>query len=317
MTKTILVTGGAGYIGSACVCGLIKDGHKVTVFDNFSTGQEDKVIDGVTKIEGDLLDFASIDKACASDKFDLVMHFAAKKAVGESEVNPTFYFDNNVVGSLNLLKAMEKNGIKQIVFSSTAAVYKAPEDGKNITENSELKPENVYGQTKLMVEEMIKSLCRTGVIDRYNIFRYFNVAGDYGLNFKEKNPQNVFPIIANCLNNKKNFSIFGTNYSTEDGTCIRDYIHLKDLVSAHIKAVINPENGIYNLGTGKGSSVKELVNAFNKQSEEQLLVIESDRRPGDSASLVADSSLAQSKLVWKPEYSLDDMVSDTLKVFGV
>lgn len=317
MTKTILVTGGAGYIGSACVCGLIKDGHKVTVFDNYSTGQEDKVIDGVTKIEGDLLNFASIDKACASDKFDLVMHFAAKKAVGESEVNPTFYFDNNVVGSLNLLKAMEKNGIKQIIFSSTAAVYKAPEDEKNITENSELKPGNVYGQTKLMVEEMIKSLCRTGVIDRYNIFRYFNVAGDYGLNFKEKNPQNVFPIIANCLNNKKNFSIFGTNYSTEDGTCIRDYIHLKDLVLAHIKAVMNPENGIYNLGTGKGSSVKELVNAFNKQSEEQLLVIESDRRPGDSASLVADSSLAQSKLVWKPEYSLDDMVSDTLKVFGV
>ncbi len=311
----ILVTGGAGYIGSACVASLIKEGHKVVIFDDFSTGQADKIPHGTELVQGSLLDSEAINRVCAVNKFAAVFHFAAKKAVGESEVNPVFYFETNVVGTFNLLKAMDQYHIPKIIFSSTAAVYESPKDNSLISENSPLGPISVYGTSKHIVEEMIEDFTRTGAIKNNVILRYFNVAGDAGLGFKEKNPQNVFPIIANKLKEDIPFQIFGCDYDTKDGTCVRDYIHLRDLVNAHILALNSTESGIYNLGTGTGYTVRDLVGAFNRNTDKQLMVEEYLRRPGDASVVVADASLARAKLGWSPHFSLDDMVKDTLKVY--
>jgi len=230
--KNILVTGGAGYIGSACVAALLKAGHAVTVFDDFSTGQRDKVPAGATIIKGDLTDAAAIDTALGGASFDAVLHFAAKKAVGESEANPSLYFSTNVVGSLHLLQAMERHRVPQLIFSSTAAVYQPPVSDEPVTETTPTKPMSVYGTTKLMVEEMIQSYARTGQLTQHTILRYFNVAGDAGLDYKEENAQNVFPLLATAAHTGSPFPIFGTDYDTRDGTCVRDYIHLSDLVDA-------------------------------------------------------------------------------------
>ncbi len=292
----ILVTGGAGYIGSACVASLIKEGHKVVVFDDFSTGQADKIPHGAELVQGSLLDSEAINRVCALNKFAAVFHFAAKKAVGESEINPVFYFETNVVGTFNLLKAMVQYHIPKIIFSSTAAVYESPKDNSLISETSPIGPISVYGTSKHIVEEMIKDFTRTGAIKNNVILRYFNVAGDAGLGFKEKNPQNVFPIIANKLKEDIPFQIFGCDYDTKDGTCVRD-------------------SGIYNLGTGTGYTVRDLVGAFNRNTDKQLMVEEYLRRPGDASVVVADASLARAKLGWSPHFSLDDMVKDTLKVY--
>jgi UDP-glucose 4-epimerase len=314
--KKILVTGGAGYIGSACVKALIEEGNKVTVFDDFSTGQKDKISAGSEVIEGSLCNLSDLSEVCRLGDFDAVMHFAAKKAVAESEDNPSFYFANNVLGSFNLLRVMEEFKIPQIIFSSTAAVYAPIVEPKKITESSLVAPISVYGVTKLMVEDMIKSYVRTGKISQFSILRYFNVAGDGGVNFQENNPQNVFPILANKLKNEDVFEIFGDNYDTKDGTCVRDYIHLKDLVSGHLLALHSERNRVYNLGTGTGYSVKELVEAFNRVSGKIMKVKISPRRSGDAPLVIADASLANHELGWYPKQTLDDMVKDTLRVFG-
>lgn len=314
--KKILVTGGAGYIGSACVKALIEEGNKVTVFDDFSTGQKDKISAGSEVIEGSLCNFSDISEACRLGEFDAVMHFAAKKAVAESEANPSLYFANNVLGSFNLLRSMEEFKIPQIIFSSTAAVYAPIVESKKITESSLVAPISVYGVTKLMVEDMIKSYVRTGKISQFSILRYFNVAGDSGVNFQENNPQNVFPILANKLKNDETFEIFGDDYDTKDGTCIRDYVHLEDLIDGHLLALHSADSGIFNLGTGTGYSVKELVDSFSKNSGKKIDVRISPRRAGDSVVVVADAALANHELGWYPKQTLDDMVKDTLRVFG-
>lgn len=311
----ILVTGGAGYIGSACVAALCEAGHAVTVFDDLSTGQADKVSPEATLVEGDITDAAAIAAVCASQQFDAVMHFAAKKAVGESESNPSLYFITNVTGTINLLQAMEVNHIPKLIFSSTAAVYEPPATDTLFTEATPTKPMSVYGETKLIVEEIIKSFARTGKIESYAILRYFNVAGDAGLNYREDAAQNVFPIIARSLKEGTPFSIYGTDYDTKDGTCIRDYIHLKDLVTAHTKALMADGSGVYNLGTGTGYSVRELVAAFNAELPSPLVVKESPRRPGDAPVVVADATLAERELNWTPEHTLSEMVRDTLRVY--
>ena len=311
----ILVTGGAGYIGSACVAALCEAGHAVTVFDDLSTGQADKVSPEATLVEGDITDAAAIAAVCASQQFDAVMHFAAKKAVGESESNPSLYFITNVTGTINLLQAMEVNHIPKLIFSSTAAVYEPPATDTLFTEATPTKPKSVYGETKLIVEEIIKSFARTGKIESYAILRYFNVAGDAGLNYREDAAQNVFPIIARSLKEGTPFSIYGTDYDTKDGTCIRDYIHLKDLVTAHTKALMADGSGVYNLGTGTGYSVRELVAAFNAELPSPLVVKESPRRPGDAPVVVADATLAERELNWTPEHTLSEMVRDTLRVY--
>jgi len=314
MTKTVLVTGGAGYIGSACVAALLKAGHAVTVFDDFSTGQRDKVPAGATIIEGDLTNAAAIKAACTSAAFDTVYHFAAKKAVGESEANPSLYFQTNVVGSMNLLQAMEQAQIHQIIFSSTAAVYAPPTSDTPITEVTPTAPASVYGTTKLMVEDMIRAYARTGKIKQYTILRYFNVAGDAGLDYKEVNAQNVFPLLAQAATTGQPFSIFGTDYDTRDGTCIRDYIHLIDLVDAHVRALDTSTSAIYNLGTGTGYTVRELLSAFT-QAGITIEAVPTSRRPGDAPVVVAAANNAHTDLGWQTQHTLDDMVTSTLKVW--
>lgn len=312
MQKTILVTGGAGYIGSACVLSLVKEGHKVTVLDDFSTGQRDKVTKEAEVIEGSIIDLEALDKVCRGRSFDTVMHFSAKKAVGESETNPTLYFKNNVTGSLNILETMEKYQIPQIIFSSTAAVY-APNDGSLVTEDSPIKPSSVYGLTKLMVEDMIKAYARIGKINEFSILRYFNVAGDVGLNFKEENAQNVFPILTTALQTGTPFNIFGTDYDTKDGTCVRDYIHLKDLIDGHLLALESKDSNTFNLGTGTGYTVRELIEMFELVGARKINVVESARRLGDVAVVTASAEKAKERLNWSPKYSLEDMVKSTLK----
>lgn len=316
MRKTILVVGGAGYIGSAAVDLLVKGGHKVMVFDDFSTGQKDKVSNDVEIVEGCLTNTSALDKVFQLKQYDAVIHFAAKKAVGESEINPSLYFKTNVVGSFNLLTMMEKYKVPQIIFSSTAAVYSPVFANTLISETSTLAPISVYGKTKLMVEGMIQAYVRTNKIKQFSILRYFNVAGDVGLNYQEKNPQNVFPIIASKLNNNEPFEIFGTDYDTKDGTCVRDYIHLLDLIDGHVKALETEKSGIFNLGTSNGFSVRELIKAFEEVSGKLIKVVESPRRSGDPAVVVADSALAKQELGWEAKYTLKNMVEDTLRVYG-
>ncbi len=311
----ILVTGGAGYIGSACVAALCEAGHEITVFDDLSTGQADKVSPQATLVEGDITDATAVQAVCASQKFDAVMHFAAKKAVGESESNPALYYTTNVTGTINLLQAMEVNHIPKLIFSSTAAVYEPPVTDTLFTEATPTSPVSVYGETKLIVEEIIKSFARTGKIESYTILRYFNVAGDAGLDYREEAAQNVFPIIARSVKVGAPFNIYGTDYDTRDGTCIRDYIHLRDLVTAHTKALLAGGSGTYNLGTGTGCSVWELVAAFDAALPEPLTVVESARRPGDVAVVVADASLAAEDLNWIPKHTLSEMGRDTLRVY--
>lgn len=316
MKKTILVVGGAGYIGSAAVDSLINNGHKVIVFDDFSTGQKDKISNDAEVLEGSLTNLDVLDKVFQEYQFDAVMHFAAKKAVGESEINPSLYFKTNVIGSFNLLLMMEKYEVPQIIFSSTAAVYSPSLTNDSISERHPIAPISVYGTTKMIVENMIEAYARTGKIEQFSILRYFNVAGDVGLNYQEKNPQNVFPIIASKLNNNEPFEIFGTDYDTKDGTCVRDYIHLLDLIDGHVKALETEKSGVFNLGTSNGFSVRELVNAFEQVSGKLIKVVESPRRPGDPAVVVADSALAKQELGWEAKYTLKNMVEDTLRVYG-
>jgi UDP-glucose 4-epimerase len=312
----ILVTGGAGYIGSACVEALIKAGNTVVVYDDFSTGQPEKVSKEAFLVAGSINDLHALDILCSQHRFDAVLHFAAKKAVGESENNPALYFGTNVCGSSNLLQIMDKYSIPKIVFSSTAAVYEPQLDNSLFTEETKTAPISVYGTTKLMVEDMIRAFARTGKLKQYSILRYFNVAGDAGLDFMEINAQNVFPVIARTVNNDGKFTVLGTDYETSDGTCVRDYIHLKDLVEAHLLALKSDTSGTYNLGTGEGYSVRQLVEAFNSLLKKPLVTEDCPRRPGDTAVVVADSSLARNVLGWKPKHNLTEMVEDTLRVYG-
>ena len=316
MTKKILVVGGAGYIGSACVAALLKQGHRVTVLDDLSTGQREQVLAEADLVTGDITNPGDVRAVFDAAHIDAVLHFAAKKAVGESETDPSLYFHTNVVGSYNLLSAMEQYRVPQLIFSSTAAVYEPPHDGLLVTEETPLAPVNVYGKTKQMVEDMILSYARVGVLDSYTILRYFNVAGDAGLSYRERDAQNVFPLLAQAAREDTSFHIFGTDYPTPDGTCVRDYIHLADLVDAHVRALSGP-NGIYNLGTGTGYSVRELIASCNDALPKPLQVIEGERRAGDPAILVADATRAHEALGWQPKHSLADITRSTLRTYDL
>lgn len=317
MNKNILVIGGAGYIGSSCVNSLVNSGYTVTVLDNLSSGQADKVHEKAKVINGDILDIISLENVFKDDTFNTVIHFAAKKSVGESEENPELYFQNNVVGTLNILSMMSKYNVSKIIFSSTAAVYK-PKNEENAIykEDGDVEPINVYGRTKLMCELMIKDFVRLGKIKQYVIFRYFNVAGDTGLKFIEKNAQNVFPLLTNAIMNGTEFTIFGDDYATKDGSGVRDYIHISDLVHAHVLAVESTTSAIYNLGKKNGYSVKDLVKAFEEITNKKMKVKISAKRKGDPAVVIADPTLANTDLNWTAEKTLEDMVLSTLEAFG-
>ncbi len=312
--KNILVTGGAGYIGSACTKALLDGEYNVTVLDNLSNGNVKYVDERATFIEADLLDVEALTDVFSNGKFNAVMHFAAHKAVAESEENPTKYFTNNIAGTINLLSAMESNGVGEMIFSSSAAVYAPTKEGV-CTEESELGPINVYGNCKLIEERLIQELARTGKLSKFAILRYFNVAGDAGLNYVDQAPENVFPIIANSISSGGSFSIFGTDYDTRDGSCVRDYIHLSDLVDAHILALKHESSGIWNLGTSEGTSVIELIDAFEEVSSKKLSRHDASRRAGDPATLLADATSAAETLKWIPKKSLRAMVESTLSTY--
>lgn len=312
----VLVTGGTGYIGSTAVEILLTQGFEISILDDCSTGHADTVPAGVRFVQGSLLNSAEVAEALTG--CDAVMHFAGKSLVGESVEKPDLYHSVNVDGTRILLDEMHKQSIAKIVFSSSAATYGEPKVVP-ILETSETIPTNPYGATKLAIDHMITAEAAAHGISAASL-RYFNVAGalkaDRGWLAERHNPETH--LIPNVLRSTKEnpVKIFGTDWPTEDGTCIRDYVHVIDLIDAHIKALESlgkPGHEIYNLGSGSGYSVREVVAAASAAKGDQIPFLDSPRRAGDPAVLIADIAKAQSQLSWKPSRDLNVMVSDTLK----
>jgi len=304
----ILVCGGAGYIGSHAVYALLKRNEEVVVVDNLATGHSESVLGGKLYI-GDLRDEDFLDKVFSENDIEAVMHFAASSLVGESVENPFKYYENNVCGTLSLLKAMKKHGVKKIVFSSTAAVYGEPERVP-IKEEDRTEPTNPYGETKLAIERMLKwADVAYGI--KYVALRYFNVAGalETGEIGEDHSPEtHLIPIILQvALGKRDKVMIYGDDYPTKDGTPIRDYIHVMDLVDAHILALekLRKENKseVYNLGNGEGFTVKEVIEVARKVTGHPIPAEVTGRRPGDPAVLVASSEKAMKDLGWRPKYA--------------
>ncbi|MBQ9104555.1 MAG: UDP-glucose 4-epimerase GalE [Mailhella sp.] len=314
----ILVIGGAGYIGSCTCKALAQAGHTVTVYDNLSTGHRDLVKWGPF-FEGDILDSARLRECLNRVKPDGIIHFAAFSQVGESVKLPGKYIRNNVGGTLNILEAMVETGVRNIVVSSTAAVYGIPQK-MPITEDFVTDPINPYGETKLFMERMLADFARAYGIS-WTALRYFNAAGGDpdGETGERHDPEtHLIPRALMALDGKlPDFYVMGDDYPTPDGTCIRDYIHIRDLASAHIKAVERLVNGnageglAMNLGTGSGLSVKQILDAIEKVTGRKLPYTMGPRRAGDPPSLVADASRAFEVLGWKPEHSsVEEIIRD-------
>lgn len=306
MAVSVLVTGGAGYIGSVIVKKLVSEGHKVVVLDDLSKGHSEAVHPKAILVKVNLNDLKELDKVFKKYKFDAVIHMAAFSEAGESVQNPRKYFLNNVVNGINLLNVMLDNGCKRIVFSSSAGVYGSPKTVP-IVEDNETKPVNPYGESKLMFEKILEGYKKAYGL-KYTILRYFNAAGadeEYG---EDHNPEShLIPIILQvALGKRKEIEVFGTDYPTKDGTCIRDYVHVSDLAKAHILALKKEE--VYNLGSEKGYSVREVINAAKEITGKEIVVRESGRRPGDPAVLIASSEKIKKELGWKAEYGLKDIL---------
>ncbi len=308
----ILVTGGAGYIGGTVALRLLSAGHNVLIYDNFCHGHRDLVPAGTQLIEGDIADRAKLDRVFREQKVNGVMHFAALIEAGESMKHPEIYFRNNTASTLTLLEAMLAAGVNRLVFSSTAAVYGEPERTP-IEETAALAPTNAYGESKLLVEQMLTWINRIHGL-RYASLRYFNVAGAVEGRGEAHEPEShLIPLILDvALGRRQSIKIFGKDYPTPDGTCIRDYVHVGDLADAHIlafEALATRSRLIYNLGNGKGFSVREVVESARRVTGHPIPVVEEPRRPGDPAVLVASSKRIIEELGWKPQYSaLDDIV---------
>ncbi len=305
----ILVLGGAGYIGSNMVHMLIKKGLEVVVVDNLSTGYKKAVHKDAKLYVGDLQDTDFLNKVFKENEIQSVIHFAAFSLVGESVGKPLKYFENNVAGTINLLQCMIKNDVKKIVFSSTAATFGEPNEIP-ITENALKEPTNPYGESKLIVEKMLK-WCDEAYGLKYGVLRYFNVAGadESGEIGEAHNPEtHLIPIILKtALGEREQVYIYGDDYETRDGTCIRDYIHVTDLCDAHLLTLnkINEtnESRIYNLGNGKGFTVKEIIEACKEVTGINFKVEIGERRAGDPAVLIASSEKAIKELDWEPKYN--------------
>ena len=312
----ILVLGGAGYIGSHTALELVKAGNEVVIADNLVTGYRKAIPEGAKFYEGDLRDSAFLDHLFHQEKIDAVIHFAAYSLVGESVTNPLKYYDNNLYGTKVLLEAMVKNNVGKIVFSSTAATYGEPENIP-ILESDRTCPTYPYGETKLAMEKMFKWTAEAHGL-RYVSLRYFNACGadESGTIGEAHNPEShLIPLILQVPNGKREtISIYGTDYDTPDGTCIRDYIHVTDLAQAHILAVQYLNNGgesdIFNLGNGVGYSVREIIETARKVTGHPIPATETSRRAGDPARLVASSEKAKSVLGWKPVHdSLEEIIA--------
>ena len=310
----ILVVGGAGYIGSVCAELLLNQGHSVSIFDNLSEGHRAALDSRAEFVEGDLQDRQSIEKALTKQKPDAVMHFAANALVGESMQNPSKYFRNNIANGLNLLDAMVGGGVKKIVFSSTCAIFGPPERVP-IDETMPKQPINPYGESKLAFE---KILCWYDEIHglKFTSLRYFNAAGaseKFGEDHRVET--HLIPnVLKVALGEKPHVEIFGTDYETPDGTCIRDYIHILDLARAHILALGATKSEFYNLGTGGGASVREVIDACRKVTKRKIDIVEKPRRPGDPPRLIASSEKIKRELGWKPEFqNLDAIIESAWK----
>ncbi len=306
MILNILVTGGAGYIGSVVVEALLLKGYSVFVVDNLSIGRRSHIADSVPFFKENVGDIPKIKKILTENKIDVVMHFAAFSLVGESITKPDKYFQNNIKCTLNLLHAMNESGCKKIIFSSTAAVYGNPQEVP-IPEDHLIKPINPYGMSKGVVEQSLAWFAEAYGF-KYNIFRYFNAAGATSFCGEDRDIEtHIIPILIDVANGKREkFSLFGDDYNTPDGTCVRDYIHVSDLANAHILGINNLEKNpaaIYNLGTGKGYSNLEVVNMVKKLSGIDFKVSIENRRAGDPDELVASADKANSELNWTPEKS--------------
>jgi len=314
-----LVTGGAGYIGSVMVPMLIDGGHTVMVLDDLSSGHREAVKGADLQVV-DLVDPASVRDACWQFRPDACLHFAAHSLVGESMLNPLKYFRANVGGGLNLLRAMTEVGCYLLVFSSTAATYGVPESIP-IVEDSPAEPINPYGWSKLMFERVLVELSRINAI-RYTSLRYFNAAGadlENGLGEDHAPETHLIPrVIAAALGKEPEATVYGTDYATPDGTCVRDYIHILDLCRAHVLALEHLESGgesrMYNLGNGNGFSVLEVIESVKRISGRGFEVVESGRRTGDPPSLVASSERIREELGWEPAFrDLDGIVETAWK----
>jgi UDP-glucose 4-epimerase len=308
----ILVTGGAGYIGGTVALRLLSAGHNVLIYDNFCHGHRELVPTGTRLIEGDLGNRELLERVFRDEKVDGVMHFAALIEAGESMKHPELYFRNNTASTLTLLEAMLAARVERLVFSSTAAVYGEPEKTP-IEETAALAPTNAYGESKLLVEHMLTWLNRIHGL-RYASLRYFNVAGAVEGRGEAHEPEShLIPLVLDvALGRRQSIKIFGKDYPTPDGTCIRDYVHVGDLADAHIlalEALSTRSRLIYNIGNGQGFSVREVVESARRVTRHPIPVVEEPRRPGDPAVLVASSKRIIEELGWKPRYSsLDDIV---------
>ena len=300
--KKVLVTGGAGYIGSACSEYLLDRGYDVTIFDALITGHREAVDPRAKFILGNLADRELIKKVCREGEFDAVMHYAAFSLVGESMQNPSKYFRNNLASGINLADAAVEGGVKMFVFSSTAATFGQPESIP-IRENDRQVPINPYGESKLCFEKVLKWYSQIHGM-KYAALRYFNAAGASEKFGEDHRPEShLIPIILQTIRGKREkLMVFGDDYETPDGTCVRDYIHILDLAQAHEKALYAPRSGHYNLGTGAGLSVKEILDTARKVTGHPIPADVVPRRPGDPPRLIACSDLAKKELGWKPEF---------------
>ena len=324
----ILATGGTGYIGSHTVIELIKKGYEVEILDNLYNSKIE-VLDKIEKITGvkpkfhqiDMMDKEGVEKVFADGGFDTVIHFAGLKAVGESVEKPLEYYETNIGGTLNILNSMKNHGVNRIIFSSSATVYGDPhqptcvetlETGRELT--------NPYGKTKYMIEEILKDAAFANKNLSVTLLRYFNPVGNHesGLIGEDPNgiPNNLMPIIMKVYKKEiPELSVFGNDYDTRDGSCIRDYIHVVDLANGHILAMehMQPGVAVYNLGTGNGTTVFEMIDAFEKASGEKLPYKIAPRRAGDLACLTADATKAEKELGWKATHTVEDAMRDTIK----
>ena len=316
----ILVLGGAGYIGSHTVYELVDAGYEVIVIDNLLTGIKEAVHPQAKFYEGDIRDKIFLDNILSKEKIDGVIHFAASSQVGESMKNPLKYYNNNLCGTEVLLESMVEHGIDKIVFSSTAATYGEPESIP-ILETARTLPTNCYGETKLSMEKMFKWISKAHNL-RYVSLRYFNACGAHpnGKIGEAHNPEtHLIPLVLQVPNGKREYiSVFGNDYDTKDGTCVRDYIHVNDLAQAHILAMEylskGGESNIFNLGNGVGFTVKEVIETARKVTNHTIPIREEERRAGDPSVLIASSEKARKVLGWKPQYAdLETIISTAWK----
>ena len=323
----ILVTGGTGYIGSHTIVELYKKGCEIDVLDNLFNSKI-TVLDKIEKIVGkrpnfyevDLLDYEKMDKIFAENDYDLVIHFAGLKAVGESVEKPLKYYENNVGGTINLLKCMKKYGVRKIIFSSSATVYgEQPVAKLDETMTTGTGITNPYGETKFMIEEILKDVAVSDPEFQAVILRYFNPVGNHPSGFLGEDPNdipnNLMPIVMKVSRGEiAELSVYGDDYPTPDGSGVRDYIHVVDLAKGHVAAmdVMKPGVLVYNLGTGKGTSVFEMIAAFEKASGKKLPYKVVGRRAGDLAEIYADPAKAEKELGWKTELTVEDAMRDTM-----